>query len=189
MLFYSKDEIMTQYIALLRSINVSGHNTLKMAELRSVMTQHGYKDVSTYIQSGNIVFSAENQTTGVLEDAITELIKSNFILDVPCIVFTPEYLKMVLEKSPYKPGENIDEKRLLLAFLKSEPLEEHIAVLKQYPFKEEYFEVKQKVLYAHLPNGFGKAKLTTKLMENKLKVAVTTRNWKTANKLLEMAAM
>lgn len=178
---------MNTYIALLRGINVSGRNKIKMADLKLAFEKNGFKDVTTYIQSGNVIFNSSIAHIDVLEDDIHDIIKKNFNLDVETIVITPGDLKSAIEESPYKPGGDIDENRVYMAFLKRQPREDCIQNLADVSLLEEYYTIKARLLFAYLPNGFGRAKLNTNLIENKLKVTATARNWKTVNKLLIMS--
>lgn len=185
-MFLYKLVVMKTYIALLRGVNVTGHNKLKMADLKLAFEKNGFKDVLTYIQSGNVIFRSIIQPIAELENEIHAMIQKNFDLDVEAIVLTPDDIQYAIESSPYQPGVEIDEQRVYVAFLKCEPRQDCKQKLAEVPLKEEYFTIKERLLFAHIPNGFGKAKLNTSLIEKKLKVAATTRNWKTVNKLLSL---
>ncbi|MFB6317942.1 DUF1697 domain-containing protein [Saccharicrinis sp. FJH54] len=178
---------MKTYIALLRGVNVTGHNKIKMADLKVAFEKNGFKDVTTYIQSGNVIFKSSDKPVNELENEIYELLQKTFSLDVETMVLTPEDLKNAVEESPYKPGAEIDENRIYFMFLKSKPQQDAIQKLSEVPLKDEFYVLKDRLLSAHLPNGFGKAKLTTNFIESKLKVAATARNWKTVDKLLLLA--
>ncbi|MBR4470361.1 MAG: DUF1697 domain-containing protein, partial [Erysipelotrichaceae bacterium] len=74
---------MTRYIALLRGINISGKNKISMPELKAALIENGFSEVSTYLNSGNIIFSDEETDTIVLADKIKTLIQEKFSLDIP----------------------------------------------------------------------------------------------------------
>lgn len=176
---------MPNFIALLRGINVSGQKLIKMTDLKSLFEKTGYKNVSTYIQSGNVIFTSDHKNTAKLESKISTAIKKKFGFDVVVIVITPEVIDYVLKNNPFiKKKKEIE--RLYVTFLSDKPSEENINKLGAVNYSPEEYFIDQKLIYLYYPNGIGKAKLSNHLFENKLKVAATTRNWKTINKLFEM---
>ncbi|MDO6599623.1 DUF1697 domain-containing protein [Tenacibaculum sp. 1_MG-2023] len=171
---------MKKYIVLLRGINVSGKNKLPMAELRELLNDLGFKNVKTYIQSGNIILESEK-----LKSEICKIIKdgvfTKFGYEVPVIARTiPEWEK-VIDSYPFS-IEN--EKIVAFSFLNKVP-EETIIEIKN--IGEDKYKVDNDVLYLNCPSGFGKTKLTNNTIEKKLKVIATTRNLRTTLKLLELA--
>ncbi len=178
---------MPTYIAILRGINVTGHNKLPMADLRSQLTKLGYENIQTYIQSGNVMFECKQTKPEELAEQIAQLIKKAWNYDVPVIVFEPDYLEVVIKSSPFMNGRSADITKLLITFLAEEPQTENIERLKSYDYQPDEIVIDKKVVYLFCPNGYGKTKYSNNFIENKLKVAATTRNWKTCNKLLEMA--
>ena len=91
---------MTRYIALLRGINISGKNKISMSELKTALIEKGFSEVSTYLNSGNIIFSDDEADTIVLTDKIKTLIQEKFSLDIPVFVITQSELKTLLTKAP-----------------------------------------------------------------------------------------
>ena len=177
---------MQTYIAILRGINVSGHKIIKMAELREHLASLGFTNLTTYIQSGNIIFQSDIDENHVLEDKIQQNIQVNYGFEVPVIVRSLKEWKMVVDRFPFN-IEECETSRLGFTFLKDKPVhipEEEIAKFKS-PNDELVYEEKE--MYLHIPDGFGKSKLTVNVLERKLKVAATTRNWNTTLKLLAMA--
>jgi uncharacterized protein (DUF1697 family) len=112
---------MNNYIALLRGINVSGQKPVKMADLKSLFEDLNYKNVSTYIQSGNVLFESENSNTDLLSNEIADKIKQQYGWEVPVIVISSDYLKLVSENNPFINERNESLDRLYLTFLKNEP--------------------------------------------------------------------
>lgn len=90
---------MTRYIALLRGINISGKNKIAMKELKSLFVAAGFAEVSTHLNSGNVIFSAE-EAPSVLSERIKMLIQEKFALDIPVFVISQAELKKLLEKAP-----------------------------------------------------------------------------------------
>lgn len=171
---------MKKYIVLLRGINVSGKNKLPMAELRNLLNDLGFKNVQTYIQSGNIILESEklkSEICKIIENGILD----KFGYDVPVIIRTiPEWEKVI--ESYHFSTKN--EKIVAFSFLNKVP-EETIIEIKN--IGEDKYKVDNDVVYLNCPSGFGKTKLTNNTIEKKLKVIATTRNLRTTLKLLELA--
>ena len=177
---------MKKFVALLRGINVSGQKQIKMPELKSLFENIGFQNVATYIQSGNVTFSAKEKSNKKLEDKISSAIKSKLGFDVPVIVVTPEEIEYVIQNNPFFKKKKESE-RLYFTFLSENPLAENIKKLHAVDYSPEEYIIDGRYIYLFAPNGYGKAKLNNNFIENKLKVFGTTRNWKTVNKLLELS--
>lgn len=177
---------MKKYVALLRGINISGQKLIKMAELRAHMEGAGFQDVETYIQSGNIVFNSTLNSTGEVEVAIINMIKDKYGFDVPTLVKQASDLDYVLDNCPYfDPSKDIT--RIYVTFLDGVPADEQIVKLAEFEFPPEEYCLDGSNVYFYSPLGYGNAKMNNNFFEAKLKVAATTRNWKTVNRLAEMS--
>nr|WP_298997037.1 DUF1697 domain-containing protein [uncultured Allomuricauda sp.] len=176
---------MKKYIALLRGINVGGHKKIKMVELKKVLAANGFQEVQTYIQSGNLLFKAERQTSLELAEKIHRLIEARFGFQVPVLVITIEELKNILDNNPFdkKPEEN----QLFFTLLKTPPLQDKVYEFKNYQFENEDFYITRNCVYLSFTGSYRNAKLNNNFIENKLKVEATTRNLKTMKKLLELS--
>ena len=177
---------MPTYIALLRGINVSGQKKIKMADLRTHLSELAYADIRTYIQSGNIVFSSPLREIPVLEAQIVEKIQEKYGFDVPVMIREPKDFTSVLERNPM-PAERYDHKRLYATFLDEEPASEKLQKLAEVDYSPEEYIVDGRMIYFYSPHGYGRAKMNNNFFEQKLKVKATTRNWNTVNKLLVMS--
>ncbi len=175
---------MHTYIALLRGINVSGHKKIKMAELRVHLADAGLTDVSTYIQSGNILFTHEEPTASKVAEIIEKKIEEIYDFHVPVLLLKPETLEEVIANNPY---EGCDINRLCVTFFYESPEQEGIDRLQGYSFPSEEYVLQEHLLYLHAPLGFARAKFSNNFFEQKLKIRATTRNWRTVNKLLALA--
>lgn len=91
---------MTRYAALLRGVNISGKNRVPMPELRKYCTELGYSETVTYLNSGNVVFSAEDREDQELAEEIRGLIAEKFSLDVPVFVISQDSLREILNCAP-----------------------------------------------------------------------------------------
>ncbi|QQX78199.1 DUF1697 domain-containing protein [Aequorivita iocasae] len=171
-----------KHIAFLRGINVGGHKKLKMADLKLLFEDLGFENVSTYIQSGNVVFSAKNVKN--LEEKISKEIEKRFGWQVPVLVKSCGGVDKILKACPFKETKKTEAYFMLLAAPPKIELMEAIANL-SYP--EEEFVIMPQCVYMYYKNGAGKAKLNNNFIEKKLQVAATTRNYRTLAKLVELA--
>lgn len=172
---------MTLYIALLRAINVSGKNIIKMAELKQMFESMGFGKVQTYIQSGNVLFEADAEPA-VLRERIEAEIERVFGLTVTVILRTPAELDGVVSRCPFT---EVDQ--LYVVYLEGEPTEAGIARLKEFPCQSEQWQIRGQELYVVYGEGAHKSKLTNALIEKRLGMASTARNWRTTLKLVELA--
>lgn len=178
---------MNSYIALLRGINVSGQKKIKMADLKTMFVKIGFKDVVTYIQSGNVIFRSDEKSIQGLEGKIKDGITEKFGFDVPVLVKTKAEIEEILQKSPYKKTEDLEAKKIYYVLLKNEPEKDSIANLAQKDYPNELFSMGKNCVYLNCVLGAGKAKLTNNIIERKLKVSATTRNHRTMLKLIELS--
>lgn len=178
---------MNKYILLLRGINVSGQKMMKMEALRALLIDLNFKEVKTYIQSGNAVFAAEGQSISQLEEAIAKAITTTFAFSVPVMVKELAEWKMAFENNPFVNKRKEDIKSLHLTFLSAIPDEDKIAKIKEGNYGVDEYTILEKAIYLYCPNGYGNTKLNNNFFESKLKVTATTRNWNTVNELLKMA--
>jgi len=178
---------MTTYIAILRGINVSGQKRIKMDNLREALASLGFSDLATYIQSGNIIFKSETENCQILQLKINQRIKKGFGFDVPVIIRTLEEWQFMVEQNPFQNQKHIDENKLHATFLEEVPVINLGEEMDASMYLPDEFVLRDKTIYVHCPNGYGKTKLNNMFFENKLKTPATTRNWKTTLKLLAMA--
>lgn len=176
-----------KYIALLRGINVSGQKIIKMAELRVHLSELGFQNVATYIQSGNVLFDSDEIDNSKLEAAIQSKISEKYGFEVPIIVIDRKYLAKAESENPYPEQTKEAANLAFITFLKEEPKEENIKVFKELDYSPDLMDLKGKILYFYCPNGAGRSKISNNLFEKKLKVSATGRNFKTVWKLLEMS--
>ena len=103
---------MTTHLALLRGINVSGHNMIKMEDLKAFLERMGFTNVQTYIQSGNVFVDSEEAHGATVGFRIKQEIFKEWGYDVPVIVIGKEDLETCLEKNPYLKEKDSDAKKL-----------------------------------------------------------------------------
>ena len=179
---------MQTFISILRGINVSGQKKILMAGLKRLFESLHFKEIATYIQSGNVVFKSDSKSPDIeLAKKIEKAIFAKYHFEVPVIIRTSDELKNSISQNPFVKEKNIDLKKLHVTFLSETPDKEKIEQIKQAYYLPDRFAIKGKEIYLHIPGSYGETKLSNKFFENKLKVSATTRNWKTVNKLFEMA--
>lgn len=175
---------MTTYISILRGINVSGQKLIKMDALRKLYENLGFHNVTTYVQSGNVIFISEAENPEELAQTITQQIKKEFSFDVPVLVLTIEKLKAIIAKNPFINKEN---NSIYVTFLASKPEKFDSKGIEEKKLPVEEIAFTDDAVYLYCPKGYGTSKLSNNLIESKLKVIATTRNWKTTNELLKIS--
>ena len=175
---------MAAYISLLRGINVSGQKKIKMDELKKLYDSLGFKKVQTYIQSGNVVFECPDASIPKIAERIGKKIKESFGFDVAVLIRTKEEFKKIIRNNPFSKKEN---NSLYVIFLSDTASDLPMAELNNAKSKSEEFFISGREIYLSCPGGYGKTKLSNNFFERKLKLSATTRNWKTVNKLMEIA--
>jgi uncharacterized protein (DUF1697 family) len=178
-----------KYISLLRGINVSGQKKIKMADLKALYESLGLKEVSTYIQSGNVIFSAGAKKEAVLKRMLESAIEKHYRFKVPVIIITNHQLAAILNANPFATTDlEKDGTKMLISFLSDEPSQDKMQSLIEYVKAPERLIVDGKQVYLHCPGGYGKSKLNNTFLEKKLGVEATTRNLKSVIKLRELSA-
>jgi uncharacterized protein (DUF1697 family) len=180
---------MPVYLALLRGINVSGKKIIKMEDLRKLMGDAGYTNVKTYIQSGNIVFESIEEPKGKLAKAIEVLIEKHYGFDVTVFITDKIAVEAAIDKNPFTEGREEEPpgfKKLYVTFLSGAPFPENMEKLRQAPIGNDRIALIDDILYFMLESKVSDSKLSNSLIESKLKLKATTRNWNTTLKLLTM---
>ena len=177
---------MTKYLALLRGINVSGHNMIKMDALKKMLENMGFQNVETYIQSGNVFFDSEEENAASVGFKIKQEISKVFGYDVPVIMVSKTDLELCFKNSPFLKEKECDTKKLYVTFISKELSPLAINDLKISNFKPDEVAIDSSRIYIKYAIGAGKTNLDQKYIEKKLNVVATIRNWNTVTKLLEM---
>jgi len=185
---------MTTFVTLLRAVNVSGQNKIPMVELRRTLGGLGLTRVETYVQSGNVVFSAAGDDPAEQATAIHELIEREFGHDVRVLVLTAAELTQVAAGNPFL-ADRADEKFLHATFLDVPvPAAAFGGLdLPAQPGEQAVLAAGDatpagRVVYLYLPHGYGRTKLNNAYFERALGTPATTRNWRTVLALVEMSA-
>jgi uncharacterized protein (DUF1697 family) len=175
---------MARYALLLRGVNVGTKNSLPMTELRAMLQQLGCTDLKTYVQSGNAVFGTDRSTAD-LTKAIETALERYMGRPIATTLRTQAQLAAIVAANPFaKVATN--PAFLCVTFLSHTPSKTEVAPLHAADFGPELFRVSGKEIYTWHPNGQGRSPLAAALGKLRLRGAVTTRNWNTVTRLLEM---
>ena len=175
------------YAALLRGINVGGHKKVPMADLRALLTNLGHGDVTTYLQSGNAVFTSALGDEEALAGELRQAIEVRFGFDVEVLVRDHAYLKAVLDACPF-PADSLEGKQLHVTYFSESVAESRFASLDTESYLPEEFRLGDRALYLYAPDGLGRSKLAEALAKSGTPkgVIATSRNWNTVAKLVEL---
>ena len=189
---------MASHVALLRGINVGGRNKVPMADLREVVTALGHTGVTTYIQSGNVLFTTAATDTAKLAAALETAIADRFGLWSSVVVLSRDELAEVLAANPYSDEPN--PRLVHVVFRNAEPPPEvrdriEAAVKAAAKGSRDTAHSAGRALYLHTPDGFGRSELAQNLMrimtppskqKKQAALAATARNLATSTKLLSL---
>ena len=189
---------MASHVALLRGINVGGRNKVPMADLREVVTSLGHTGVSTYIQSGNVLFSTADTDHAKLATALESAIEDRFGIWSSVVVLSRDELAQVLAANPYPDEPN--PKMVHVVFLSAEPPADLLGRISAAESavaakgSRDTVQAAGQVLFLHTPDGFGTSELAQTVFKiitppakgKKHGLAATARNWATATKLLSL---
>src|SRR5262249_12577685 len=166
-------------------INVGGKNKLPMKDLAEMFAAAGCRDVRTYIQSGNIVFTATPRVAERLPALIAARIEEAFGYRTPVVMRTIEQLAEVVTYNPFVAAE-APENSLHVLFLADPPSPDRVATLDPDRSPPDAFCVRGREVFLCLPNGMGRTKLTNAYFDSKLATTSTGRNWRTVTTLLKL---
>ena len=178
---------METYISLLRGINI-GKKQLPMKELKVMYESLGFKNVQTYIQSGNVFFRHKKTDVKRLSQMVEKKIEEVFGFDVRVLHLTIPLLQEIIDANPFNRQLSSTEKVYVAFLLTAITDEERLKKLKEMDFSPDEFVVTENAIYIYCDKGYGTTRINNNFFESKLKIAATTRNWNTTFKLKELAA-
>jgi uncharacterized protein (DUF1697 family) len=177
----------TRCVALLRGINVGGNKRVAMADLRGLLESLGLTDVTTILQSGNAIFMSQGGDADDLGRAIERAIESRLTMAVKVLVRTGPELSRIVAANPL-PEATGEPSRLHVAFLSADPAAGRFETLEAERFAPDVFRPGDRALYVWYREGAGRSKLTNDVIERRLGVTATSRNWNTVTKLADLAS-
>ena len=175
---------MTVYISMLRAVNVGGGSIIKMDALKSVYESFGLADVRTLLQSGNVLFRSRIRDRDQLVRRIQQEIERRFQRQIEVVLRTLIELESIFERSPIL-SPRADMSKLVVMFLAGVPDAKSQQRLLKWHQGREMLEIRGPEVYLYYPDGIGRSKLSSAVIENQLGVSGTARNWNTLTKLLE----
>ena len=174
---------MIKHIALLRAINVSGQNRVAMADLRTLFADLGFAGTQTILQSGNVLFDGGRRQPAALEKLLERETVARLGVAADFLVRTAAEWQAIVAGNPFAAEAQHDPGHLVVVCLKSAPPAKHVATLQAAIRGRETIRAVGRDLYIVYPDGIGRSKLTTALLESKLGTRGTGRNWNTVLKL------
>lgn len=175
-----------KYVAFLRGINVGGKNKIKMERLREICFALGFENVKTYINSGNVIFETKKSDDKKLAAKIEKAIENEFGLNIKVIVRTIEEIKNIIENNPFE-GAFENDKDVHVFFFDEEMPKEKAELLLSNNTENERYAVRNREIFCHLRVSVLESLMGKDYIGKKLKISATARNWRTVNKILELA--
>jgi uncharacterized protein (DUF1697 family) len=173
-------------IVLLRGVNLGTRNRLAMPALREALEGAGMDEVTTYVQSGNVVLESAAKPDA-LARAVEGVIAEDFGLDIPVVVRSRAELAKVLARDPF--GDVARQEKLYqVTFCVRKPAKAALAKIAERAVEGERLIAHGREIYAWFPHGVGRSKLAAQLTRQDLGVLATARNWTTVKKLLALAS-
>lgn len=177
-----------KYISLLRGINVGGQKKIKMNELKNLYEAQGFQNVTSYIQSGNLVFDVKSRSINSIKQKIENAIQTHYGFEVPVDIRTPATYQQIIDACPFEESRQAENSnRILVSFLSATVSKDSLALLAKVASPSEKLSLYNDVFFIYCPDGYGRSKLSNNFVEKTLGLTATTRNWKTVNQLLTMS--
>jgi uncharacterized protein (DUF1697 family) len=176
------------HIALLRGINVGGHNLVAMSNLRELFTSLGFSGVRSLLQSGNVVFESHEVSNLQLEQLFEKETAKRLGVSIDYVVRGADEWAGIVARNPFPDEAKSDPGHLVVTCLKAAPAAKDVDALRQAIQGREIVRADAKQLYVVYPDGIGKSKLTNVLIERLLRNRGTARNWNTVLKLATLCA-
>lgn len=178
---------MTVHIALLRAINLGGRNRVAMADLRDFLSQLGFDEPRSLLQSGNLVFRSDTRSPAAVERRLEAEAARHLGFETDFFVRSAAEWGTIVAGNPFPEEARRDPQRLLVMCLKDAPAAGDVRALREAIRGRETVRTDGRTAYIVYPDGVGRSRLTTALLEKKLRTRGTGRNWNTVLKLAAAA--
>jgi uncharacterized protein (DUF1697 family) len=175
--------LMPVHFALLRAVNVGGRNPVRMAKLCDLLTELGFVDVRSLLQTGNLVFRSRAQTGAELEVFLEAQAAERHDLHTDFFVRTEKEWKQIIANNPFPEEAKRNPSHLLVVFLKRSPSMKESEQLQAAITGPEIVSINGREVYIVYPGGIGRSRVTNAFVERKLGTRGTARNWNTILKL------
>jgi len=176
----------TSYVALLRAVNVAG-KSLAMSALRDYAGALGLEDPRTLLQSGNLIFRSTGKKPAELERLLEREAEKRLGMTTDFLVRSERELAAVIANNPFPAAAQRDPAHLLVMLLKEKPAADAVSALRNAIVGRESIAAEARQIYIVYPDGIGRSKFTTNLIEKRLATRGTGRNWNTLVKLAAAA--
>lgn len=174
-------------IAMLRGVNVGGHNKIKMEDLRGLCQSLQLRDACTYVQSGNLIFTTGERDLALLVKRLQRAIERKFGFRPDIVLRTATEMREVVARNPFAKRRGVEPNRLLVTFLTGEPAAEAREKAARLETAPEELHMDRREVYIYYPNGMARPKVSWATIERILKTSGTGRNWNSVTKMLEIA--
>ena len=159
-----------------------------MVDLKALYQLQGFEDVTTYIQSGNVIFQSTDIDKVGLRRVIEKSIEEKYGFFVPVDIRTAQEFKEILDNCPFEEADAVENHtKVLVTFLATIPSSQKQKSILAHVKPPEKLVIQGSEVYLYCPNGYGKSKLSNTFIESKLGISATTRNWKSVKKLYELS--
>ena len=179
---------MAVFVVMLRGINVGGQKSIRMENLRASFEAVGYRNVGTYVQSGNVVFDSASVSGDSLTTKIGEMILRDYGFPVALILRSAVEMAKVARGNPFLKERGIDPSKLHVTFLSDRPTKSSLEKMKRLNGAPDQYRIVEREVYLYCPGGYGRTRLSNNAIEKALSVEATTRNWNTVNALARMSS-
>ena len=174
-------------IAMLRGVNVGGHNKIRMEALRALCTKLKLRDACTYVQSGNVIFRTDQRDLASLAKRLQNAIERDFGFRPDIVLRTSAELRDVIARNPFANRRDIEPNKLLVTFLASDPGPEARDKATKIKTEPEELRMERREVYIYFPNGMARPKMSWPAIERALQTSGTGRNWNSVTKMLGIA--
>lgn len=181
-------DAMPTYITLLRAINLGAHNRMAMSDLRAMLGRLGLGDPQTLLLSGNAVFKSTTSSSAKLERQLEAASTRHLGVTTDYFVRSAKEWQGIITANPFPKQAKSDPGHLLMMCLRDAPTAAAVNALRGAIKGREVVEAGGRHAYFHYPDGVGRSKLTTAVIEKQLGTRGTARNWNTVLKLGELSS-
>ena len=179
---------MAIHVVMLRGINVGGRKSIRMENLRASFEALRFRNVRTYVQSGNVIFDSTSVSENELMKKIGEKILRDYGFPVGLIVRSAVQMRKVVRENPFLKGQVVDPSKLHVTFLSNLATKKSLEKMERLNGAPDQYRILGHEVYLYCPGGYGRTKLSNNAIEKALSVEATTRNWNTANTLARISS-
>ncbi len=177
---------MPTLISLLRGINVGGHKKIKMADLRALFSSLGMRNVRTVLQSGNVLFAADDSNLTSLTSTLEAAIKAQFGFEAQVILRRSADFKRAIASHPFEAPQLQEGGKCAIVFLTAPPDESALRQLLENNPGREIIHPAGDILYIFYSDGMARSKLSNQRIESALDVTASARNWNTCQRIVKL---